>query len=39
MKAQLEAILKLLQRADDLGHGSDQLDDAMKALEALIKED
>lgn len=38
MKEKLEEILKLLAEADDLGLGSDQLDEAMIKLEAIIEE-
>lgn len=38
MKDKLEEILKLLAEADDLGLGSDQLDEAMNKLEAIIEE-
>lgn len=38
MKDKLEEIMKLLAEADDLGFGSDQLDEAMLKLEAIIEE-
>lgn len=38
MKEKLEEIMKLLTEADDLGFGSDQLDEAMLRLETIIEE-